>query len=78
MRLFFNVLNRFQGMISVDRLGHVDRYDDGVMQAVWSGALPASGRHSNQPARYVPFPKDRATATKYLKRFDLSTRHKNL
>ncbi len=73
-RIFFNVLNRFQGMISVDRLGHVDRYDDGVKKAVWSGALPASGRHPNQPARYVPFPKDRATAAKYLKRFDLSTR----
>jgi hypothetical protein len=72
--LFFNVLNRLQGMISVDRSGHVDRYDDGVMKAVWSGALPASGRHPNQPARYVPFPKDRATAAKYLKRFDLSTR----
>jgi hypothetical protein len=62
-------------MVSVDRSGHVDRYDDGVYKAVWSGALPAaSGRHPNQPARYVPFPKDRATAAKYLKRFDLSIR----
>jgi hypothetical protein len=61
-------------MISVDNSGHVDRYDDSVMKAVWRGALPSSGRHANQPQRYVPFPKDRKTAVDYLKRFDLSVR----
>jgi hypothetical protein len=63
-----------QGMINVDQSGHVDRYDDGVMKAVWSGALPSSRKHDNQPADYQPFPKDRATAVAYLDRFDLKVR----
>ena len=62
------------GMLSVDQSGQVDRHDDGVMKAVWQGKLPSSGRHPNQTANYIPFPKDRATAVNYLKKFDLSAR----
>jgi hypothetical protein len=62
------------GMLSVDITGEVDRHDDGVMKAVWQGQLPSNGQHPNQRAGYTPFPKDRATAVKYLSTFDLSSR----
>jgi hypothetical protein len=66
------------GMLSVDQSGAVNRYDDGVMKAVWSGELPSGSKHRNQPHGYVPFPKDRSTAVDYLKRFDLNARTSEL
>ena len=63
-----------RGMVNVDGSGNVDRDDDGVINAVWRGALPASGKHANQPRNYKPFPKDRSTAVKFLNRHNISTR----
>ncbi len=63
-----------RGMVRVDSSGNVDRDDDGVLKAVWRGALPSRGRHPNPSAAYKPFPKDPSTAIKFLKKFDINTR----
>jgi len=63
-----------RGMVRVDGSGNVDPNDDSVIKAVWRGALPESGRHPNQPPKYIPFPKDRSTAVKFLNKFNINTR----
>ncbi len=61
-----------RGMVRVGSSGHVDPDDDSVLKAVWSGALPASGKHPNARRDYKPFPKDESTAIRFLTKFNVN------